>query len=492
MTAPALPPAPATGHAQLGRRADVRWLLPHWPDRVRLDGVCPGWQAGLQLGGHALVHDRPDTVVRPTGGTHLDRAGARQVLVEGRARPPAGWTAERWRVAVRRHEPVACARAGDSALLRHAVRLWVPATASRRRARTVIGALAATPLSPMPIVTVLSRDGTAGPGLLQLATELGAPPGCRPLVLLGGGTLLRRVAVQLWVPGDDEPSLVLKVARSRSRPDLSLHEQTVLSRVVDSGAGAEVAVPIAVGLGTWSPAGLPAVLEQALAGLPLLGALTLQPQAAREAVVTVAGWLGRLARGSRVPAAPGRWRSDGERLAAGWPEAARQLQDAAQRLDELAVPRVLVHGDLAECGNVLVGPRPGIVDWELAEPDGAPLADLLPFLLHALSAIALSGDDDVEAVAELAVRTACGKTADSSLVRRLVHDYATDAGLPAAALGPLALLAWAEHAARHVDNLARLAGAGLPSDGSPIAPVHVAAAWSSSPALGVPWPALQA
>ena len=132
--------------------------------------------------------------------------------------------------------------------------------------------------------------------------------------------------------------------------------------------------------------------------------------------------------------------------------------DLVAPLAEIDLPPVFEHGDLSSPNILLLRQGGvGVVDWELAEPDGMPGVDLFFFLTFAAFALsrARSNGDTVAAFHEAFF----GKAA---WARPFITSYwehlQEKAGLvvPAPALTPLFIACWA----RYTTNLLRRLGAG--------------------------------
>lgn len=474
------------------RRGDVRFLLPHLPSAVALAGPDNGWREGLERGGIRVVgrHEPHDTLI-VTGGASgwLPTGPAEQVLVEGRPRTPAGWSATSWGIAVHRREPIACARTDDRALIRHALDRWVPSSGRNRALHAAADRALAWRLPvPLPRVTVLERGGTGDPGLLSLATELGAPEAARPLFVIGGGTLDRRVAVMLYGAGATRPTCVLKTQRL---PIPTLHSPEVeqaLMRLITATGCTTVQVPALLGIGSWN--GLPATLEQAMDGEALDVLLQRDPQRALQTHVVVARWLTDIAAATAHAAPSGAWHRAAAQLAESWPGSGALAYAAAERLDAVQTPLVVEHGDMADSLNVLAGARPAVIDWELGNPEGKPMSDVLPFMAHGLAVAGGTPLTNAEAEAEALLRLCRGEAPGSAQLGAVVRDHVQRLGLPSEATGPLALMAWLHHGAQRHRHRARMSEAGLSTEGTNSTAHFVADRWLSDPALGLDWPAL--
>jgi hypothetical protein len=113
---------------------------------------------------------------------------------------------------------------------------------------------------------------------------------------------------------------------------------------------------------------------------------------------------------------------------------------------------VIEHGDLSH-PNLLVldeGPPPriGVVDWELGEPHGLPLLDLLFFLGYvAFAERRLRTPSEHADAIEAAF---CGPTAWAATAAALA---AEEAGIDRALLGPLLVATWTRALARLLGRL---------------------------------------
>jgi hypothetical protein len=148
---------------------------------------------------------------------------------------------------------------------------------------------------------------------------------------------------------------------------------------------------------------------------------------------------------------------------------------------------VLQHNDIG-CWNVHVDGREfAVVDWESSRTAGLPLWDLLYFLTDALAIQAARSDGLGK---EQAVpRLLRGELAASQVLFDRLRDAAERLDVPAAAVGPIATLAWLEHA-RSPDLRAEIASLQEAESGAGRFPLEeVASYWLSDPLLGVDWPA---
>ncbi|HEX5467210.1 MAG TPA: hypothetical protein VFW92_11105 [Candidatus Limnocylindrales bacterium] len=119
--------------------------------------------------------------------------------------------------------------------------------------------------------------------------------------------------------------------------------------------------------------------------------------------------------------------------------AARTRSSLAAAGSELAIPTVFEHGDLSH-PNLLWSEADGlgVVDWELARPDGLPLHDLSLFVAYLAGAVAGARDDQAVVNAfEAAV------LAPEGWARPILGRYARAMALPSSAVAPLVVSAWA-------------------------------------------------
>jgi len=134
-------------------------------------------------------------------------------------------------------------------------------------------------------------------------------------------------------------------------------------------------------------------------------------------------------------------------------EATRRM---AERLVDSAFPLVFEHGDFAP-PNILVDAagRIGVVDWELAEPEGLPLVDAVFFLTSAAFARhgAKSGSGYVTAFSE-AFQGA------RAWAMPLLQRYCAAIELDAELIRPIIVVCWARYLANIVTRLQPDRGAG--------------------------------
>lgn len=123
-------------------------------------------------------------------------------------------------------------------------------------------------------------------------------------------------------------------------------------------------------------------------------------------------------------------------------ELIERTRDLIRPLSTLVLPRVLEHGDLGSPNLFLTGhQRLGVVDWELSDPEGFPLTDLLFFLAFVAGARRSNAQGGMR---EAFQHTFFGSSAWG---RKYVTQYARTMALPRDAIGPLFLLCWCRYLA---------------------------------------------
>ena len=135
---------------------------------------------------------------------------------------------------------------------------------------------------------------------------------------------------------------------------------------------------------------------------------------------------------------------------------------AAEALRSLSLPLVFEHGDFGSPNLIRIAPQQlGVVDWELAQPFGLPVVDLLFFFafLSCSRRQATTADACAVAFREAFVG------ADGWAVPLVVH-YAERLGVPVEALTPLMLVCWARYMAT-LASRSECAGEAISRDGLP-------------------------
>jgi hypothetical protein len=486
------------------RRADFRFLLPDPRPRevVVLGEPAPGVVDALRaLGasvslpdardGAARVAPAPDLVLA-RGGSHALVERARALLrpgghlyVEADRAGAAGLAAAARRAGLRDvathwhwphfERPLEIAPLGEPGALRLALSRRRSRRASRAKA-WLAGTLARVGALQRlaPCVSVLARrpdaDGSApGPGALGFLESnserlgLGRPGERDPLsylLLTPRFRASRHVVFLALERGSPEPVLVAKLPRTADASALA-REAASLRAVARAGASPG-SVPRAVAFETCAAGAI--LVETALAGRPL------DAESVRRDFApwgrAVVDWLAGL---GRAEPEPGWFERRVEaplaalgRLASLTPDEARAIERTrvlAERLRGAAPPAVFEHGDLSPPNLLrLRAGGIGVLDWELADPQGLPAGDLFFFLTWAAWAREGAGSDEARSAAlERAF------FARDAWARPFVADYARRLGLSRAALTPLFVLTWARTLARYVDRLAGSAGTFAPA-----------------------------
>jgi aminoglycoside phosphotransferase len=250
-------------------------------------------------------------------------------------------------------------------------------------------------------------------------------------------------------PGGPEPLLVAKLPRLGGTSASVEREVANLRAVQGRRAGGFDSIPRVVAFEQHLDR--PILVETALAGRAMDPSTIRRDRAG--CCDAVAGWLADLQQPAPdSEAADGDWY---QRLVerplrhfeAVFPlssEEARLLEYTWQLVSPLrhmALPLVFEHGDLSHPNILLLKDgRPGVVDWELAEPRGLPAYDLFFFLTYAAFAShnARKRGDHLAAF-----RSAF--FGQAAWARPYVAAYAQRLPLPAHALTPLFVLTWARY-----------------------------------------------
>ena len=286
---------------------------------------------------------------------------------------------------------------------------------------------------------------------------------CACLVKTPGFRTSNHVVFLFFAGGACEPTLVAKVPRIEGHVDALDTEATNLRAVQALRRGGFDSIPRLVAYerhASW-----PLLLETAIPGRIMKPAeVQRRPQACLDAVLA---WLldlhlphsGESTRPQNV------WKRRMEEPVCGMGDVldlsedewrlVRQTREFAHALRDSHVPLVFEHGDLSSPNILeLKGGRVGVLDWELADPQGLPAVDLFFFLNYV--AIARSRPREPREFVAAFRAAFFGKTAWG---RPYVNRYAESLRLSADTLRSLFVLCWA----RSVYRLARRINSGLES-----------------------------
>jgi aminoglycoside phosphotransferase (APT) family kinase protein len=254
------------------------------------------------------------------------------------------------------------------------------------------------------------------------------------------------------------PAVVVKIHRLAGATRTLETEAASLGALAELRPGGTAGVPRL--LAHELVAGHAALIETALAGRPLDPAEVRRDRSG--AIDAVGSWLRGLRHIDPPAGDDDRWvrliepalDALGRVLAddAQDTEAVRRARELLAPLRTAGLPVVIEHGDLSH-PNLLVldeGPPPriGVVDWELGEPHGLPLLDLLFFLGYvAFAERRLRTPSEHADAIEAAF---CGPTAWAATAAALA---AEEAGIDRALLGPLLVATWTRALARLLGRL---------------------------------------
>jgi hypothetical protein len=467
-------------------RGDIIFALPAIPRSAAVIGDPPGWREDLEERGVELVDpaQAPDVVVADAAGAQqAARSGAGAVVVEDGGRAVAelrraGYGVQRLLSLPMRGTPELLLNLEHPRALRYGIaRRGV--RGARWKAMRDRAAGRVLPLSPvsarLPIVAVGSRR--PGPAaLLAAAQGLGVRPGVEQwTMIVSTGTAARRNALLLLPPGGGRPDRVLKFARLPDHTGPFDRDTRGYRLALAAGAGVVARCPRP--LGRIELDGYHAALEEAAPGTELTRLLRfpISREQKLQAVEPVARWLHDIARDTA--SSPDAFAPERARLkAAGAP---------AELVDGLPpVPGVFTHNDLGEENVVVDGGGFKVVDWEWAQRDSLPLADLVFFAQRVLRIV--DGADSDEEREPHFVDLMLGRAPGSGVVFRWIREQAALLGLPPEAVGTLVSVALHERAARGAEyrlDAERLTGASLGAS----FPERTLAAWLAEPELGPGW-----
>ncbi len=269
-----------------------------------------------------------------------------------------------------------------------------------------------------------------------------------------------RHVILLHVPdGATDPTLVVKVPRlpdDRWGIDREAHAlQQIASRIETAGMFLQNSIPRLVGV--WDCYGYPALVQTALVGRPLDPATIHRDreQCCHDAV----DWLVNFHRTTSVAVEDrGAWfdeqvglplqileslfgESDGER------ELLKLARRCLSSLRELPIPAVIEHGDFGHPNlfRLRTG-QLGVIDWELADPQGIPAADLWFFLSYVATA-----RTDPNSISEQVDSFREAFYEHGSWTQPFVDKYLREMAIPRQFIDGLFVLTWTRY-------LAKLAG----------------------------------
>jgi hypothetical protein len=467
-------------------RGDIIFALPALPRTAAVLGDPPGWREDLEERGIALADlaARPDVVV--ADAAHVAAAvasGADAVVIEegGPAVAElrsAGYHVQRLLSMPTRGSPELLLNLEHPRGLRYGI-----ARRGQRggRWKLVRDRLAprVLPLGPvsarLPVVAVGCRH--PGPAaLLAAATQLGVRSAEEQwAMIVSVGTAVRRNAFLLLAPGRRQADRVLKFARMPGHT--GPFERDARGYELARAAGPMVVARCPRPLGRIELDGYHAALEESASGTELTRLLRFP--ISREdkllAVEPVARWLHDVAR--ETASSFEAFGPERERL--------KQVGAPVELVDGLPpVPGVFRHNDLGE-ENVLVSDGGfKVVDWEWAQRDSLPLADLVFFAQRVLRIV--DGANTDEEREPHFVDLMLGRAPGSEVAFRWIREQVSVLGIPPEAVGTLVTLSLYERAARGAEkrrDAERLTGAAL----APSFPERTLAAWLSAPSLGPEW-----
>jgi hypothetical protein len=479
------------------RRAEPRFALPALPRRAAVLGELVDWTRGLEQAGVEVVppQQQVELVVAP-GALAGEAAalGPDQVVVEGAdsgALAAAGYSVRRLVSFPDREQPVLIVRPGQAAATRYAIGHFRRAEGGPRRLRNRVAAelLARGAVPPGCVLTVL---GSRRPGQPALVAEAAGILGvARPQWFLQIGPWAHphsRAVFHVLAPGSSAPGWVVKFSRVPGLERLFDDDERGLRLASELGPSVSAHAPRQIG--RFELSGLHASIETEALGEPMVRLLRSdRPRAVRLGTLErVAAWTLEL--GRSTTAGPDRLEPERRRLASEVVPSWDGPPIPAGIVESLApVAATFEHGDLW-ADNVLVhGESFTVVDWEAARSHGWPLWDLLYLLVDGLALV--DGIADQAARDRYVVALCRGEHPSAEILFRWLRKAVDALELPAAAVGPLTLLLWLDHAAAErrrgaaLDRLepGRRAGGGLFE--------RLAALWLTEPGLGPGWDAWQ-
>jgi hypothetical protein len=337
-----------------------------------------------------------------------------------------------------------------------------PARSALQRALRPLWRLGAHAGLLTPLCAIGRVPGNEG-GRASDELEAAFPASGGQLLLTGGRRSINKAVGLPFANEAGAPATVVKFARVAAADEALAREAATL-RLVERDRPGATRVPRLLAEG--KRAGRHAVAESAVHGEPLIAALT--PDNFERLATSVGGWLVDLASGAESRAREEWWaRLVGARLERfecdfGEVIAADSLERLREQLAAIGeLPEACEHRDCSPWNVVLdEGGRPGLHDWESAEPHGLPGLDLAYFLANCAFVL----DDALES----------GQTRDSyqrlldpatpygAVAAACAGRYCERIGIAAADYGRLRLLCWVVHSRSDHQHLT-MAAAGPPS-----------------------------
>lgn len=259
------------------------------------------------------------------------------------------------------------------------------------------------------------------------------------------------VLFAILADGQIEPSLIVKVPRLPGDHDRLRREASNLEKAQAAWGAASDSLPSLVAYEEC--AGRRLLVETAQSGQKLSSLL--RDGSSEPYVEGVVQWLTDFHQATRTRAAengdwyqrlaedPLRHFQEALDLSPGEQRLVEQTQQFMLPLKESDIDLVFEHGDLGP-PNILFadGERPGVVDWELAAPEGLPAVDLFFFLT--LVGFSERGAKSNEEYVSAFRETFFGQTA---WARPHVQRYAKSMGLPSETLRALFIVCWCRYVA---------------------------------------------
>jgi aminoglycoside phosphotransferase (APT) family kinase protein len=263
------------------------------------------------------------------------------------------------------------------------------------------------------------------------------------------------VVFLIFAPGRAEPLLVAKLPRLAELTDSLAREAANLQQIQRQRPGGFDSIPRLV---TFEVHGdRPLLIETALQGQPLSPALVRTRPDYWGGLGTQ--WLIDLHRPASTPttAANGLAGIEQEvcRFAHHFPWTAEERQPLERtlawlaELRDLRLPAVFAHGDLSHPNLLwMAEDKLGVLDWEMATPQGLPASDLFFFLTYLAAA-----KHKARTPAELLAACRAAFFGSNAWAGLWVRSYAAALHLPPTSLTPLFVVGWLRYLAGLVDRL---------------------------------------